>query len=839
MTVSIYSRINIYLPRIIFLYIVYAGCSTSIHAQQLIRVPEDYSTIQTAIYQSDNYDTIIIGEGTYFENLLLRDKTLIIGSEYLLTGDTSFISNTIIDGQNSSAVLRIDGNVGEETTISGLTFQNGTDGILPFVRFNLIKNHILNCGDAIDYENNSGGLCSGNVIELNGDDAIDLDSTVNIVIENNIIRNNGDDGIEIRLHRYTGPTAEIAIKKNQIYNNGEDGIQIIGDIETTDRILYIDNNVIYRNDMAGIGSMANMNTVENYEGSNVEERIILTNNTITENNHGITGSDNMFLINNIVASNEVAGIKNIKGNSVIVYSDIWQNGTDVLDCNIDSITTFFLDPLLDSEFHLMFNSPCIDAGISYYLLGNDTIFKSSRIVLGNAIDIGASEYDPGYLLKGPYLTYQNIESQMVITWQLKSTSICILKWGRTEDYYTNRSISIENSSDSLEHIHSYVIKGLVPGSKYYYLMEENGVKHYGSFLSPPASDSGTVSFYSFGDSRSAMQMLDSISAAILQVISLDTLSQTFILHAGDWTTTGSEDDWQEEFFNRWYFNTLNLQSMVPFSGVRGSHENFFDPNASVYRKYFDFNYSSPETGLYYSFDYGPVHISVVDQYISYDTTSAQYSWLVNDLSSTDKKWKIIAIHEPGYSDGGHLDNLEVQLIIQPLCTQYDVHLVIAGHNHYYAHHKIDNTHHLTLGGGGAPLYDPSGSSEGLVFSEKTFHFAKIEAKNKELTVTIIKPDGSVVETFTIAPALASPSPVENEVIIYPNPCKDLITIDGLNQYPKEKYTLEIRSLSGVVLIRREVYENRTDVNMNDLPPGLYFCVLKTRMSSNTYRIVKI
>jgi len=399
-------RIRIRLNWIICFYTYsFLACSTLISAQQIIYVPDDYSTIQSAIYQSDDFDTIIISEGTYYENLLIRDKTLFIGSKYLLTGDSSYISKTIIDGQNNSVIIRIDGDGGAETTISGLTIQNGNDGILSFSKYNLIRNHILHCSDALDYENNSGGLCKDNIIELNSDDAIDLDSTVNIVIENNVLRNNADDGIEIRLHEYSGPTAEYIIRFNQIYGNGEDGIQLIGDNELTDRILYIENNLISNNHMAGVGSMAFMNTIENYEGSNIEEPIFLTNNTITNNNHGVTGSNNMILINNIIAYNEAVGIKNVGGNSELVYSDFWQNGTDILNSNYDSATIIFQDPLFDSTYNLLFNSPCIDAGTSCYVNGSDTLFKSSIPVLGNEIDMGAYEYDPGFLIKGPYLRY--------------------------------------------------------------------------------------------------------------------------------------------------------------------------------------------------------------------------------------------------------------------------------------------------------------------------------------------------------------------------------------------------------------------------------------------------
>ena len=67
---------------------------------------------------------------------------------------------------------------------------------------------------------------------------------------------------------------------------------------------------------------------------------------------------------------------------------------------------------------------------------------------------------------------------------------------------------------------------------------------------------------------------------------------------------------------------------------------------------------------YYSFDYGPVHVVVLDQYTNggnYGSGSPQYTWLVNDLSTSTKPWKIIVLHQPGWScNGGHPNDTNVQ-----------------------------------------------------------------------------------------------------------------------------------------------------------------------------------
>ena len=110
---------------------------------------------------------------------------------------------------------------------------------------------------------------------------------------------------------------------------------------------------------------------------------------------------------------------------------------------------------------------------------------------------------------------------------------------------------------------------------------------------------------------------------------------------------------------------------------------------------------------YWSFDYGPAHFVMLDQYVDYAVGSPQYTWLVNDLAASTKIWKFIVMHEQGWSTGGgHENNTTVQTIIQPLAELYGVSIVFGGHNRYYARAVVNGVQHLTVGGGGAPLYTP-------------------------------------------------------------------------------------------------------------------------------------
>ncbi len=66
------------------------------------RVPQDYATIQSAIDACADGDTVLVSEGTYLENIRYRGKAIVVGSLYLVDGDTTHIEKTIIDGSGST-----------------------------------------------------------------------------------------------------------------------------------------------------------------------------------------------------------------------------------------------------------------------------------------------------------------------------------------------------------------------------------------------------------------------------------------------------------------------------------------------------------------------------------------------------------------------------------------------------------------------------------------------------------------------------------------------------------------------------------------------------------------
>ncbi|MBL7046943.1 MAG: hypothetical protein ISR95_04860 [Candidatus Marinimicrobia bacterium] len=130
------------------------------------RVPEDIGTIQGAIDQAGHGDTILVSRGIYTENLDFKRKRLVISSEYLFTGDSLDIIQTIIDGNASDPVVKISGSVDERALLAGFTIQNGNSSYGGGIQcFNETK---LRLHD-LRIINNSAAYGAGIYLERNAD----------------------------------------------------------------------------------------------------------------------------------------------------------------------------------------------------------------------------------------------------------------------------------------------------------------------------------------------------------------------------------------------------------------------------------------------------------------------------------------------------------------------------------------------------------------------------------------------------------------------------------------------------------------------------------------------
>ncbi|KYH38672.1 MAG: cell surface protein [Candidatus Bathyarchaeota archaeon B23] len=183
----------------------------------VIYVPDDYSTIQSAINYAEENDTIVVRAGTYKEHIdiLSKKRLTIVGEEGA--------EATIIDGIGWYEVIRIFNS--EEITLEGFTITNASDGI--YVRD----------GNSTTIED-----C---IIRDNGDDGIHIGWSEEVVIRRCDIVNNTDDGLYLwsvfdaliedvnssdnyKNGFYLRDSRDLSISYCQAYNNNDDGFHLWG-----------------------------------------------------------------------------------------------------------------------------------------------------------------------------------------------------------------------------------------------------------------------------------------------------------------------------------------------------------------------------------------------------------------------------------------------------------------------------------------------------------------------------------------------------------------------------------------------------------------------------------
>jgi len=179
-----------------------------------------------------------------------------------------------------------------------------------------------------------------------------------------------------------------------------------------------------------------------------------------------------------------------------------------------------------------------------------------------------------------------------------------------------------------------------------------------------------------------------------------------ILHLGDLGYSrafGKKWDIAFEWFGREKQQTWDLfghmisplSSTIPYMVAPGNHETGkydfdFIPYSSRFNMPLALNLESglPERKLYYSYDWGPVHIVVLNSEQSVAPLSEQATWFEKDLRQNQKReqttWTVVAFHRPIYSsDQDSGSDLTLRAQLEPLLVQYSVDVFFTGHDHSY------------------------------------------------------------------------------------------------------------------------------------------------------------
>jgi hypothetical protein len=289
------------------------------------------------------------------------------------------------------------------------------------------------------------------------------------------------------------------------------------------------------------------------------------------------------------------------------------------------------------------------------------------------------------------------------------------------------------------------VSGLQPGQTYYYSVGHGGydfvdLPSIGSFSTAPRGVY-PFTFTAFGDQGVSY---DAVATATL----IRTQNPAFHLHAGDisYAESGGSgvltDSYDPRVWDSFFDEIESAAAYIPWQIAVGNHEMepWYSPDGygGQYAR-FDFpgeaSSSSPPT--YYSFVYGNVGVVSLDANdVSYELPAnlgysggAQVSWLGQTLAALRANPRVDFIvayfHHCAYSTcTAHGCEGGAEKYFVPLFDQYQVDLVVNGHNHIYertdplrggnvtnpapigstVHPATDGTTYITAGGAGKSLY---------------------------------------------------------------------------------------------------------------------------------------
>jgi hypothetical protein len=387
-----------------------------------------YLTIQQAINDSSDKDTIIAGLGCYFETINFGTKKIVLCSTE--PNDWDIAEKTIIDANQSDSAVVIAGNQDANTILKGFTItggnaQNGHGGGIwcyasPKIEHNIIRdNYAYYKGGGLYFSSNQcHPSVTDNRIMNNWSDyggAMFCDTDSSATLENNHITDNYSTfaGGAICCGAYAGQTQIInnEITGNSSWTGGGLASENLGNL------IKIYGNLFCGNYASGRGGAI----LTMYGDPNIINNTIANNRSLIGAGISIETGSSPQIINNTIAFNQFGrGIycsgthpyaipvisNDVYGNQMGNYGGILPNQTGIngnisVDPNFVNIG-YWLDPntpadfdddvFIGGNFHLLPVSACIDAADSNYVPSQlVTDIDGEERIFGQTVDIGSDE----------------------------------------------------------------------------------------------------------------------------------------------------------------------------------------------------------------------------------------------------------------------------------------------------------------------------------------------------------------------------------------------------------------------------------------------------------------
>lgn len=355
------------------------------------------------------------------------------------------------------------------------------------------------------------------------------------------------------------------------------------------------------------------------------------------------------------------------------------------------------------------------------------------------------------LNREPYVQLTT-QTTSLIVWRTDADTDSVVQWGETPALG-----QVAGDPGARTKLHEVELRGLRPGTRYYYRVLSAGlpVTPRESFGSAPDANHGDFRFVAFGDSGTGSAEQVTLS----RLISAEQAD--FAIHTGDIIYPfGALGNPVGEYNDKFFKPYAGLCKRMPIFPVIGNHD-LIAILGQPYKEafYLPDNGNNLTKELYFAFEWGDAKFIALETTGLFLVPLGQHAqWLDQQISQNTKKWLIVYMHVPLYSSGNHGDNRILQAVLGPIFENGKVDLVITGHDHHYERTTPIKDHnrsaaypglvHIVTGGGGAGTYGVNPRSK-TAFSARAHHYMRFHAHGDDLDGEAVDLQGQVIDRFTI------------------------------------------------------------------------------------------
>lgn len=300
------------------------------------------------------------------------------------------------------------------------------------------------------------------------------------------------------------------------------------------------------------------------------------------------------------------------------------------------------------------------------------------------------------------------------------------------------------------------IKNLKHGESYQYRVANgNNWSEWNTFKIGNNTDS-TYSFIFIGDVQDS---INGISGKLFHRAYASQPNTAFIMFIGDMIERPHDAYWGE-----WFRAGGEIFRTTPVIATPGNHEYYkglIQKLDERWMAHFSFPQNGPKDflGRVCYWDYQNTRYISLDSNGIQSIPSAfeQRSWLKSVLENTHQRWIVVMLHHPIYSTSRGRDYFYLRALFKPLFDQYNVDLVLEGHDHAYgraAHipnSKFkDKQGAVYVGTHASPkLYDTGFSNKMDKLATNTQMYQLLDVSNDSIRFRAYTANGTYFDGFTI------------------------------------------------------------------------------------------